>query len=139
MSCITNSAYNNIRAGTVLILNTFYSLSLSTVSQPIDLTLCSSSIWQFFFFRDLSVQSSRLLLCTWLKKEIDILCKDFNPYPAWSRRESCYHDVAFNIYLNNELCNIQITGKFTKHKGNGWCPQTLIVRSQASAFTFACD
>ena len=72
-----------------LTLKTFYSLSFSTVPEPIDLTLCNSYILQFFFVCNLTVHPSRLLLCSWLKKRIDILYKHFNPHPDWSRRKSC--------------------------------------------------
>ena len=68
------SVVKQLNAGIALILKTFYSLSLSTVLQPIDLTFCNSDILQFFFFCNLTVNPSRLL-CSWLKKRIDILYK----------------------------------------------------------------
>ena len=69
------SVVKQLNAGFAVILKTFYSLSLSTVLQPIDLTICVSDILQFFFFCNLTVNPSRLLLCSWLKKRIDILYK----------------------------------------------------------------
>ena len=61
----------------------------SIVLQEILPTFCGSSILQLFFFCNLSEHPSRLLLCSWLKKRIDIQYKHFNPHPDWSRRKSC--------------------------------------------------
>ena len=72
------SVVKQLNAGFAVILKTFYSLSLSTVLQPIDLTICVSDILQFFFFCNLTVNPSRLLLFSWLKKRIDILYKCSN-------------------------------------------------------------
>ena len=72
------SVVKQLNAGIALILKkTFYSLSLSTVLQPIDLTLCNSDILQIFVFCNLTVNPNRLLLYSWREKKIDILHKHF--------------------------------------------------------------
>ena len=93
----------------------------SIVLQEILPTFCGSSILQLFFFCNLSVHPSRLLLCSWLKKRIDIQYKHFNPHPDWSRRKSCNqkHGVRSAVLIKPTcicmLCNNSLTQIYFTH------------------------